>query len=119
MTLKEFYTALGGDYADVIERLHSEQIILKFLTRFVEDPIFDQLGQAMDEQNQKEAFALIHTFKGTAINMGLGNLAESAKQLTEAVRTEITPEAPALYEKLAKDYQDVLDGMHALQAKQS
>ena len=117
MTLKNFYDTVGGNYTDVIRRLFDEEIVYEFLFRFANESIFDNLQQAIAIGNREEAFTLIHTFKGTCANMGLGSLYTSAVQLTEALRTDFSPEAPGLFEVLAADYQTVITGIQALQAK--
>ena len=40
MTLKECYEAMGADYEAVMGRLRKEERILKYLTKFLEDPSF-------------------------------------------------------------------------------
>lgn len=114
MTLKEFYSIISGDYANVIARLDNETIVIKFLKRFSEDDILEQLEQEIAAGNQKEAFKLAHSFKGACVNMGVGNLEESAKQLTEALRVEFLPQVPALFEKVKEDYKVVVNAIESL-----
>ena len=116
MTLKDFYDTVGGDYSEVLRRLCDDEIIYEFLFRFAEEPIFQKLQNALDTQNQKEAFTLIHTFKGTCLNMGLGSLYTSAVALTEALRSDISSDAPTLLHELAVTHQTVLDGIHSLKS---
>lgn len=115
MTLREFYSSVGGDYQDVIERLHSEEIVIKFLIRFMEDTLIRKLEKAVSEGNQPEAFTIIHTFKGTCINMGLGNLSKLSSEMTEALRTQFSSEVPALLEKVMQEYTITIERIHAMQ----
>ena len=115
MTLREFYGAVGGDYEDVIDRLHSEDIVLHFLQRFISDPVFDELQAAIDSGDQQKAFTIIHTFKGTCINLGLGNLTLAAQNLTEALRAALTADAATLLEELRQEYAAVVDGVKTLE----
>lgn len=117
MTLKDFYQSVGGDYSEVVRRLCDDEIIYEFLFRFAKEPIFQTLQHAIETQNQKEAFTIIHTFKGTCANMGLGTLYASAVQLTEALRSEISPEAPELFAALSANYQSVLNGIRSLKGE--
>ena len=117
MSLEEFYASVGGDYADVIQRLCIEEIVVEFLLRFAEEPIMERLQKAIDARDQEEAFIISHTLKGTCINMGLGTLYSSASRLTEALRGEFRPEAPELFEALKRDHQDAVRGIRALQGK--
>ena len=43
MTLQDCYDALGGDYADVSARLHSERLVQKFVLKYLDDRSFDLL----------------------------------------------------------------------------
>ncbi|MBR5579660.1 MAG: Hpt domain-containing protein [Lachnospiraceae bacterium] len=115
MTLKDFYDSIGGSYDDVIRRLFDEEIIYEFLLRFAREPVFEKLQAAMEAGNQKEAFTLIHTFKGTCANMGLGRLYSSSVELTEALRAEFSSGAPILFKKVEADYYSVIKGIHSLQ----
>ena len=114
MTLKEFYSITGGDYRNVIDRLDSERIVIKFLRRFSGDVLFEQLEQEIVAGNQKEAFQLAHTFKGACVNMGLGSLEESTKQLTEALRENLLSQVPSLFEKVKEDYMVVVKAIESL-----
>ena len=115
MTLKDFYNSVGGNYADVIQRLFDEEIVYEFLFRFTRESIFEKLQAAIEAGNQEEAFTLIHTFKGTCANMGLGKLYSSSVELTEALRTEFSSDAPALFRQVEADYLTVLKEIHSLQ----
>ena len=46
MTMQECYEAIGGNYEDVLGRLHSEALIQKFTLKFLEDQSYLQLKQA-------------------------------------------------------------------------
>ena len=37
MTIQECYKAIGGNYEDVLRRLHNEALIQKFTLKFLED----------------------------------------------------------------------------------
>lgn len=70
MTLKECYDALGGNYEDTVRRLYNEKLVEKFLFKFEEDPSFENLKKALEEENLEAAFRAAHTLKGVAQNMG-------------------------------------------------
>ena len=56
MTLQECYTALGGDYDEVLGRLRSESLVQKFVLKFPADPSYDMLQTALAAQDWAEAF---------------------------------------------------------------
>lgn len=43
MTVQECYEAIGGNYEDVLGRLHSEALIRRFTLKFLEDQSYIQL----------------------------------------------------------------------------
>ena len=61
MTLQDCYAALGGNYADVSARLHSDRLVQKFLLKYLDDPSFQQLCTAMEEKDYELAFRAAHT----------------------------------------------------------
>ena len=107
MTLKECYDALGGNYEDTVRRLYNEKLVEKFLFKFEEDPSFENLKKALEEEDLEAAFRAAHTLKGVAQNMGFDNLAESSSVLTEALRSrKVMPDAEQV-EEVCKDYNKI------------
>ena len=49
MTMQECYEAIGGNYEDVLGRLHSEALIRRFTLKFLEDQSYIQLKQALEK----------------------------------------------------------------------
>lgn len=86
MNIKEFFNEVGGNYESVISRLPSENMIKKFVCKFVDDSSYEALEKARKNNNIEAAFLAAHTLKGTAANLGLDMLAEEASNLTEKLR---------------------------------
>ena len=70
MTLNEFYTTVGGNYEDVIARLHSEAFTEKFLRMIPQDNSLPLLKEAAAAGDVPTAFRAVHTLKGIALNLG-------------------------------------------------
>ena len=47
--MRECYEAIGGNYEDVLGRLHSEALIRRFTLKFLEDQSYLQLKQALEK----------------------------------------------------------------------
>ena len=108
MTIQACYQQMGGDYAQVQQRLPSARLIEKFVAKFLEDGSFAELRQAMQSGQREAAFRAAHTLKGVCANLSFTKLLASASRLTELLRPEadvIPAEAAALLETVAQDYE--------------
>lgn len=105
MTLKECYATLGGNYDDAISRLRSERLVTKFVVKFLDDDSYGLLTRSMESGNYDEAFRAAHTIKGVCQNLSFTSLYEAASRLNEALRGGLSPEAPALVEKVKEEYE--------------
>ena len=106
MTLEECYTALGGDYQDVLGRLRSEKLVSKFLLKFLDDGSYDLLV----------TFRAAHTIKGVGQNLSFTRLFTSASQLCEALRPGGPPQSPDLFTQVKTDYEATLSAIRTYQA---
>ena len=48
MTIREFYTLVGGSYDDMSERFPSDALILRFLTMLPQDGSMELLARSVD-----------------------------------------------------------------------
>ena len=103
MTLNEFYTTVGGNYEDVIARLHSEAFTEKFLRMIPQDNSLPLLKEAAAAGDVPTAFRAVHTLKGIALNL-------------EALRSRDTlPEqTDVLLRAVDREYQKVCDTLARL-----
>lgn len=107
MTIQECYKAIGGNYEDVLRRLHNEALIQKFTLKFLEDPSYLQLKQALKDKNYEDAFRSAHTLKGVCQNLSFDHLYEVSNELTELLRdrTGEQPGIPEAMEKVTEVYE--------------
>ena len=117
MTLEECYTALGGDYQDVLGRLRSEKLVSKFLLKFLDDGSYDLLVTSMDKGDWSEAFRAAHTIKGVCQNLSFTTLYRSSSLLCEALREGHPPQDPALAGQVTADYRATLSAIQAYQTQ--
>ncbi len=104
MTLQECYAAMGGDYEGVFGRLRSERMVQKFVLKFLNDPSYDNLLKAMEEENYQEAFRAAHTIKGVCQNLDFTKLYESSHELCELLRNGSKPDSDEPLERVKADY---------------
>lgn len=101
MTIKECYEQFGGDYEDVLQRIPKDELIHKFVLKFLNDKSYEKLEKGLQEQNMEEAFRAAHSLKGVSQNLSFRRLGQSAGELTEALRAwESAPVDLALCERL-------------------
>ena len=107
MTIQECYQKLGGDFAAVEARLPSVSLVVRFITKFLNDSSFSELCRAMQEGQREEAFRAAHTLKGVCANLGFDRLGASAGQLTELLRPEsdgVPAGAGPVLDEVKRDY---------------
>lgn len=104
MTILECYSALGGNYDDVIGRLRSERLVQKFVLKFLDDGSFELLHRSLEEGNAEEAFRAAHTIKGMCQNLGFDALGNSSSALTEVLRHGDSAAAKTLLPHVDEDY---------------
>lgn len=110
MKLHEFYSQIGANYANVLERvLNKEELIYKFLKRFLGDKSFYNLDTAVAGGTVHEIFLAAHTLKGVAANLELAPLFESVSELVELTRNgESSDLIPETFERVKADYNLVI-----------
>lgn len=116
MNLIECYSALGGDYENVLKRLTSERIVKKFVIKFLDDKSFGLLESSLSENNTEEAFRAAHTIKGICANLSFDRLLHSAEEITEALRAGDLENAMKLFPAVSEDYQLTVNSIKALDA---
>lgn len=117
MTIEQCYQEMGGNYAEVYGRLHSQKLVEKFARKFLDDPSYAELTAAMASGDHDAAFRAAHTLKGVAANLGFTKLLSSVSGLTELLRTpadSIPAEAAPMVEAITRDYEATAAAIHAL-----
>lgn len=114
MTVEEFYQTVGGDYANVKELFMADPIILKFIHKFANEGSYQALMDAVAAGDCEASFAMAHTLKGVAGNIGLTRLQEAASELTEQLRSKDVPADPVLVEAVQEAYQQAIEAIGQL-----
>lgn len=119
MTIQECYTALGGNYENVVERLRSERLVQKFVLKFLDDKSYDLLLESIKSGNVQEAFRAAHTIKGMCQNLGFTVLEKSSTALTESLRGGDTSKVNELLPPVVNDYKRTVDAISAFKMSQN
>ena len=113
MNTEQFYEKIGGNYADTMGRMMTEERILRFVRKFPADGSFSALKDALARSSQEEAFRAAHTLKGVAQNLGFTALYEKASAVTEVLRGG-SLEVTALMPELERVYNLTVESIAAL-----
>ena len=110
MDLEQCYRELEGDYADVMRRLRKEELVRRFLIKFLEIDEVQRIDDALQEKDYEKAFDLVHTLKGETMTLGLGRLSKSSVILCEQLRYEIYGEEMLRqFQEVRKDYEKTIE----------
>lgn len=118
MNINLFYEEMGLDSKNVLNRLGSEALILKYLRKFCSDESLSALIENFDAKNYSEAFRAAHTMKGICLNLDIMPLVNLTKELTELLRN-YTPDSEgrvtALIGEMKDVYTSVIEKINLLQ----
>ena len=79
--------AWGVDWDDVLGRfMGNEDLIAKFMIKFLSDKNMGELTKDLEEGNVTEAFKAVHALKGVSANLGLKGMLGNVCELTEILR---------------------------------
>ena len=116
MTIQECYQSLGGNFAEVQQRLPSDRLIKRFITKFLDDGSYAELSQAMASGQREQAFRAAHTLNGVCANLSFTRLLTSVSALTDLLRQEsdaISESAAAVLTDVTRDYNQTVSAIRA------
>ncbi len=108
MTLKECYKAIGGNYADVVNRFGGERLVFKYIYKFLDDESYNLLIKSLEDKDFEQAFRMVHTLKGICQNLSLTRLYDSCSLLTEELRGGCGKNYLVYFNKLKLDYEEII-----------
>lgn len=98
--------AAGVDVDEVLLRfMGNEDLMMKFLLRFPEEPSFSQMKKAMEQGDAAGAFAAAHTLKGVVGNLSMKSLYQQVSALVEDLRNGDLAEASKKMKDFDAQYQ--------------
>ena len=115
MTIRECYGELGLDFDAVLSRLVNEKLVQKFALKFLDDPSFQNLKDALDSKDVETAFRAAHTLKGVCLNLGFDNLYKASFDITEKLRGRDTEGCEELFAKVEKQYNKTAEAIRMLE----
>ena len=118
MTLQETYEQFGGDFEGVMSRLPKEELVERFVRKFLTEPSYGNLVEGIREKDCEKSFRGAHSLKGVCANLGFSRLENSSKELTEFLREKQVDEVDwtevaKLQEQIDVDYKEVIRSIQA------
>ena len=86
MTVQELYESIGGSYDSARRILPMDQLIAKFVVKFLDDKSFEKIEAASRAGDGNGIFEGAHAMKGVCANLGLDGLSQAASELAEEFR---------------------------------
>ena len=117
MTTKECYEKIGSNYDSVLSRFGNEALVKRFALKFLKDPSYQELKDALIRKDGETAFRAAHTLKGVCLNLGFDRLYESSAALTELLRGRDCSGYEALFEELTVRYGALMAALKELEAQ--
>ncbi len=105
MELKEFYELIEGNYESVMELFLDEELAKTFVKKFVTDPSYKTLHEAVAAEDIEASFRAAHTLKGVAANLGLSRMQKVASNLTEQLRPRESQADAELLAAVDREYE--------------
>ena len=107
---KEALIRAGVNLDEALERfMGNEELLVRFLKKFANDPSYQSLVKAMNEKNAKDAFEAAHALKGVCGNLSIAKLFEMVCRLVELLRGgNAGEEAEQCYSEVAAEYDRVI-----------
>lgn len=116
MTVQELYIRIGGSYDEAVARLMNDDLIGRFIVRYLEDTSFEQLVAGWDAKDGEAVFRAAHAMKGVCGNLALTDLFATSDAITECFREgneklREETDVAALVEKLKAQQAVAIEGI--------
>lgn len=118
MNLQELYRLVDGNYEDFISRIQKEERAEKYFRYFLKENHYEELLEAIEQEDIETAFRAVHTLKGICANLSLPKLLKALSELTELLREakdvqdarRKLPEVTRIYMDTVANIQEYLSG---------
>ena len=110
MTARELYDKIGADYDAALRRLPMDELVAKFIVRFLDDNSCQKLIETWEAGNEEGMFEAAHAAKGVCANLALTRLYENASVVTDAYRpgredSRVREDIDKLMKQFKEDYE--------------
>jgi HPt (histidine-containing phosphotransfer) domain-containing protein len=106
---------MKGDYEGVKGRLLNDERIQKYLLKFAAATDYQQMVDAIDQEDYELAFRMSHNLKGVCLNLGITQLQKSSEILCEEFRNgKPQNDITGMLQAVTEDYQSTISAIKGL-----
>ena len=115
MNIQEFYDSIDESYENVSSRMMGNQkLVEKFVRKFLDDPTYEQIKEAVDKMDYDEILRTTHTMKGIASNLEFTHLQQKSAKAVDMIRAGQREEVLPVIGEIEKEYQKVIEQIQKL-----
>ena len=92
----------------MLDRLGTEELVVRFARKFPADTSYTQLCEAMAQGDAETAFRAAHTLKGLCLNLGFESLYKVDAALTEELRAGKLEDAKTSLPGVREKYEELV-----------
>lgn len=109
MLINPMLRELDVDYDALSERFAgSDMLMIKFISKFPNDPTFQMLEQAVSQKNIQDILVYSHTLKGLCANLGMSKLSNFNSKMVSDIRAGIYTNLDELFESIKNEYNRII-----------
>ena len=115
MNIQEFYDSIDESYENVSSRMMGNQkLVEKFVRKFLDDPTYGQIKEAVDKMDYDEILRTTHTMKGIASKLEFTHLQQNSAKAVDMIRAGQREEVLPVIGEIEKEYQKVIEQIQKL-----
>ncbi len=115
MSVNEFYDKIEGNYEDIKGRLRSDELIARFLQKFLTENTYSSLVEAVEAQDVEASIFAVHKLKGVAANLSFTKLFELSNAfLTDLRKENQTVVDKEMMQQVATEYERVIQAIQEM-----
>jgi HPt (histidine-containing phosphotransfer) domain-containing protein len=106
---------MNGDYEGVKGRLLTDERIKKYLIKFANATDYQQMVDAIEQNDYDLAFRMSHNLKGVSLNLGITQLQKTSEVLCEEYRNGAPQnDVTGLLQAVTDAYNQTIDAIQGL-----
>lgn len=116
MEVREVYSLIGEDYAEIFSRFEDDKWIIKYLKQFCEVDYPERLEKAVARCDWLESYKSANILKSLAINLGFSGMADKSEAICYEMRNGVPGrDITGLIATLRAEYDKIINVLSELE----